>query len=97
MTNWKKPDRAPGRSVQENVDKLIRLLELLDPAKAKMYKRTQENLVFATAYRAADKDLPICSECGANCRPLPAALDFTAEFWSHCCYAPIEQDAGAEP
>jgi hypothetical protein len=73
-----------------------RLLALLPPMQQPSYRRIASgDTAFAAAYRAADKSLPICAECGHNCRPIAANLSFVAEYWSHCCYAPIEQDEGA--
>lgn len=72
-----------------------RLLDQLAPYKQPAYRRIAAgDAAFANAYTEADKDLPICSECGHNCRPLAANVSFGPEFWSHCCHAPIEQDGG---
>lgn len=77
----------------------VRILEsvlaALAPAKQPAYRKILAgDTAFAAAYKAADKDLPICSECGNNCRPIERKA-FDEQPASSCCYAPIEQDAGA--
>lgn len=75
-----------------------RLIAQLAPGKQPAYRKIADgNNAFREAYMAADKSLPICSECGNNCRVLTANQDFGPEFWSHCCHATIEQDQGATP
>lgn len=93
MANYRKEKFAPGLTMKQNVEKL---LDMLAPYKQPAYRRIAAgDEAFASAYKAADKDLPICAECGHNCRSIAANLDFGPQFWSHCCHANIEQDAGA--
>lgn len=92
MSNYKNPNAAANRAVIE------RLLAMLPPVKQPAYRRiVTGDAAFRAAYLAADKDLPICAECGHNTVPLAANLDFGPEYWSRCCHAAIEQDAGGEP
>lgn len=91
MSNNKKysPEALYRVRILENV------LAALAPAKQPAYRRILDGDVkFAAAYKAADKNLPICSECGHNCRPIERKAYDEAPV-SSCCYAPIEQDAGA--
>lgn len=92
MANCKDPRQAQNRRVIE------RLLALLPPLQQPSYRRiVTGDDAFAAAYKAADKSLPICAECGNNTEPLVASLDFGPQYWSRCCHAAIEQDAGSEP
>ncbi|MFM6926964.1 MAG: hypothetical protein ACKOX6_00780 [Bdellovibrio sp.] len=69
------------------------VLKQLPQPRAAMYKRSLAgDETFRLNFRAADKDLPICSECGNNCG---ITERLSAPGLSTCCYAAIEQDMGA--
>jgi hypothetical protein len=73
---------------------LERLLRQFPVQKRASYTRILDgDLKFRAAYTAADKSLPICSECGNNTEAIPAPLYFSAPTWSRCCHATIEEAA----
>jgi hypothetical protein len=73
---------------------LNRLLQQFPVQRRRAYQRIVDgDTAFRSAYTAADKSLPICSDCGHNTQPVPAPLYFSAPTWSRCCHATIEEAA----